>query len=96
MTSRVSGKNKEKKAKRKNNVKKKNRPNRKTKNKKQTTTTTKQQQKNGTKKQKTASPGVESGLSARASRRSTHSKVGDQHTRKAMEARLITKRINEI
>ena len=97
MTSRVSGRNKEKKAKRKNNVKKKNRPNRKAKNKKQTTTTTtKQQQKNGTKKQKTASPGVESGLSARASRRSTHSKVGDQHTRKAMEARLITKRINEI
>ena len=94
MTSRVSGKNKEKKAKRKNNVKKKQTKQR---NKKQTTTTTtKQQQKNGTKKQKTASPGVESGLSARASRRSTHSKVGDQHTRKAMEARLITKRINEI
>ena len=50
MTSRVSSKNKEKKAKRKNSVKKK-RPNRK---------------KNGTKKQKTASPGVEPGLSARS------------------------------
>ena len=43
MTSRVSSKNKEKKAKRKNTVKK-NRPNR---------------EKNGTKKQKAASPGVE-------------------------------------
>ena len=43
MTSKVSSKNKEKKAKRKNSVEKK-RPNRK--------------KKNGTKKQKTASPGV--------------------------------------
>ena len=51
MTSRVSSKNKEKKAKRKISVKKK-RPNRK---------------KNFTKKQKTASPGVEPGLSARSS-----------------------------
>ena len=51
MTSRVSSKNKEKKAKRKNSVKKE-RPNRK---------------RNGTKKQKTASPGVEFGLSARSS-----------------------------
>ena len=51
MTSRVSSKNKEKKAKRKNSVKKE----------------TKQEKKNGTKKQKTASPGVEPGLSARAS-----------------------------
>ena len=50
MTSRVSSKNKEKKAKRKNNVKKK-RP----------------LKKNGTKKQKTASPGVEPGLPAGAS-----------------------------
>ena len=50
MTSRVSSKNKEKKAKRKNTVKK-NRPNR---------------EKNGTKKQKAASPGVEPDLSARA------------------------------
>ena len=47
MTSRVSSKNKEKKAKRKNSVKKE----------------TKQEKKNGTKKQKTASPGVEPGLS---------------------------------
>ena len=53
MTSRVSSKNKEKKAKRKNGVKKK-RPNR-------------QEKKNGTEKQKTASPGVETGLSARSS-----------------------------
>ena len=52
MTSTVSSKNKEKKAKRKNSVKIK-RPNRK--------------KKNGTKKQKTASPGVEPGLSARSS-----------------------------
>ena len=51
MTSRVSSKNKEKKAKRKNRAKK--RPNRK--------------KKNGTKKQKTVSPGVEPGLSAGAS-----------------------------
>ena len=50
MTSRVSSKNKEKKAKRKNTVKK-NRPNR---------------EKNGTKKQKAASSGVEPDLSARA------------------------------
>ena len=50
MTGRVSSKNKEKKAKRKNNVKKK-RP----------------LKKNGTKKQKTASPGVEPGLPAGAS-----------------------------
>ena len=53
MTSRVSSTNKEKKAKRKNSVKKKKRPNRK--------------KKNGTKKQKTASPEVEPGLSARSS-----------------------------
>ena len=52
MTSRVSSKNREKKAKRKNNVKKK-RP--------------KRTKKNGTKKQETASPGVEPGLPARAS-----------------------------
>ena len=52
MTSMVSSKNKEKKAKRKNNVKKE-RPNRK--------------KKKGLKKQETASPGVEPGLSARAS-----------------------------
>ena len=52
MTSRVSSKNKEKKAKRKNSVTKK-RLNRK--------------KKNGTKKQKTTSPGVEPGLSARSS-----------------------------
>ena len=52
MTSKVSSKNKEKKAKMKNSVKKK-RLNR--------------EKKNGTKKQKTASPGVEPGLSARAS-----------------------------
>ena len=51
MISRVSRKNKGKQAKRKNSVKKQ-RPNRK---------------KNGTKKQKTASPGVEPGLSTRAS-----------------------------
>ena len=51
MTSRVSRGNKEKKAKRKNSVKKE----------------TKQEKKNGTKKQKTASPGVEPGLSAHAS-----------------------------
>ena len=50
MTSRVCGKNKEKKARRKNSVKK-NRPN---------------GIKKGTKKQKAASPGVEPGLSARA------------------------------
>ena len=50
MTGRVSSKNKEKKAKRKNNVKKK-RP----------------LKKNGTKKQKTASPGIEPGLPAGAS-----------------------------
>ena len=49
MTSRVSSKNKGKKAKRKNSVKK-NRPIRK---------------KNGIKKQKTASPGVEPGLFTR-------------------------------
>ena len=51
MTSRVSSKNKEKRPKGKIVLKKK-RPNRKI---------------NGTKKQKTASPGVEPGLSARAS-----------------------------
>ena len=52
MTNRVSSKNKEKKAKRKkNSVKKRDQIER----------------KNGTKKQKTASPGVETGLSARAS-----------------------------
>ena len=51
MTSRVSSKNKEKKAKRKNSVKKK---------RDQT------EKKNGTKKQKTASPEVEPGLSARS------------------------------
>ena len=51
MISRVSSKNKGKQAKRKNSVKKQ-RPNRK---------------KKGTNKQKTASPGVEPGLSARAS-----------------------------
>ena len=50
MTSRVSSKNKEKKAKRKNSVKK-NRPNR--------------EKKNGTKKQKAASPAVEPDLFAR-------------------------------
>ena len=44
MTSRVSSKNKEKKAKRENSAKKRD---------------TKQEKKNGTKKQKTASPGVE-------------------------------------
>ena len=58
MTSRVSSKNKEKKAKRKNNVKKK---------RDQTGQKKQQQQKNGTKKQETASPEVEPGLSARAS-----------------------------
>ena len=51
MTSRVSSKNKEKKAKRKNCVKKRDQ----------------EEKKNGTKKQKTASPGVEPGLSARSS-----------------------------
>ena len=52
MTNRVSSKNKEKKAKRKkNSVKKRDQIER----------------KNGAKKQKTASPGVETGLSARAS-----------------------------
>ena len=55
MTSRVSSKNKEKKAKRKNSVKKE----------------TKQEKKNGTKKQKTASPGVEPGLSTRSSNLTT-------------------------
>ena len=53
MTSRVSSKNKEKKTKRKNSVKKRDQ--------------TEKKKKNGTKKQKTASPGVEPGLSARAS-----------------------------
>ena len=53
MTSRVSSKNKEKKAKRKNSVKKRDQ--------------TEKKKKNGTKKQKTASMGVEPGLSARAS-----------------------------
>ena len=53
MTSRVSSKNKEKKAKRKNSVKKE-------------TKQDKKKKKNDTKKQKTASPGVEPGLSARA------------------------------
>ena len=52
MTSRVSSKNKEKKAKRENSAEKRD---------------TKQEKKNGTKKQKTASPGVEPGLSARSS-----------------------------
>ena len=51
MTSRVCSKNNEKKAKTKNSVKKE----------------TKQKKKNCTKKQKTASLGVEPGLSARAS-----------------------------
>ena len=51
MTSRVSSKNKGKKAKRKNSVKKRDQIER----------------KNGTKKQKTASPRVEPGLSARSS-----------------------------
>ena len=51
MTSRVSSKNKEKKAKRKNSVKKIDQT----------------EKKNGTKKQKAASTGVEPGLSARAS-----------------------------
>ena len=48
MTSRVSSKNKEKKAKRKNSVKKRDQT----------------EKKNGTKKQKSASPGVEPDLSA--------------------------------
>ena len=52
MTSRVSSKNKEKKVKRKNCVKKRDQA---------------EKKKNGTKKQKTASPGVEPGLSARSS-----------------------------
>ena len=52
MTSRVSSKNKEKTTKRKNSVKKK-RPN--------------TEKKDGTKKQKTASPGIETGLTAGAS-----------------------------
>ena len=51
MTSRVSSKNKEKKAKRKNNVKKRDQA----------------EKKNGKKKQKKASPGVQPSLSARAS-----------------------------
>ena len=51
MTNRVSSKNKEKKPKRKNSVKKRDQT----------------EKKNGTKKQKTASPGVEAGLSARSS-----------------------------
>ena len=51
MTGMVSSKNKAKKAKRKNNVKIKE---------------TKQKKKNGSKKQKTASPGVEPGYSARS------------------------------
>ena len=50
MTSRVSSKNKEKKAKRKNSVKKRD-----------------QTEKKGTKKQKTASPRVQPGLSALSS-----------------------------
>ena len=50
MTSRVSSKNKEQKTKRKNSVKKRDQT----------------EQKNGIKKQKTASKGVEPGLSARA------------------------------
>ena len=52
MTSRVSSKNKEKKAKRKNSVKKRDQT---------------EKKKSGSKKQKTASPGVEPGLSARVS-----------------------------
>ena len=51
MTSMVSSKNKGKKAKRKNSVKKRDQT----------------EKKNGTKKQKTASPGVEPNLSAGAS-----------------------------
>ena len=51
MTSRVSSNNKDKKAKRKNSVKKRDQ---------------KEKKKNGTRKQKTASTGVEPGLSARA------------------------------
>ena len=51
MTSRVSSKNKEKKAKRKNSVKIRDQT---------------KEKRNGTKKQKTASTGVEPGLSARA------------------------------
>ena len=58
MTSRVSSENKEDKAKRKNSVKKKKRPNGK---------------KNGTKEHKTASPGVEPGLSARSRKLLDHS-----------------------
>ena len=50
MTSRVNSKNKEKKAKRKNSVKMRDQA----------------EEKNGTKKQKTASTGVEPGLSAPA------------------------------
>ena len=53
MTSRVSSENKEKKAKRKNSVEKETKQDR--------------GKKNGTKKQKTASPGVEPGLSAGSS-----------------------------
>ena len=53
MTSRVRTKSKEKTAKRKNSVKKRE--------------TKQEKKKNGTKKQKTGSPGVERGLSARAS-----------------------------
>ena len=52
MISRVSSKNKGKKTKRKNNVKKRDQTG---------------QKKKGTKRQETASPGVEPGLSARAS-----------------------------
>ena len=51
MTSMVSSKNKEKKAKRKNRVKKRDQT----------------EKKNGRKKQKTASPGAEPGLPARSS-----------------------------
>ena len=51
MTSRVSSKNKEKKAKRRNSIKKRDQT----------------EKKNGTKKQQMASPGVEPGLSAGAS-----------------------------
>ena len=51
MTSRVSSKNKEKKAKSKNRVKKRDQT----------------EKRNGTKEQKTATPGVEPGLSAGAS-----------------------------
>ena len=52
MTSRVSSKNKEKRAKRKNSFKKRDQT---------------REKKDGTKKQKTASPGIETGLSAGAS-----------------------------